>query len=51
MVKHKKILYDHSADQRGYKWQGSTTLTKIPMSEMPDYLAENNNKYAKWLEI
>ena len=51
MVKDKKILYDHSADQKGYKWKGSTTLTKIPMTEMPDYLAKNNNKYSKWLEI
>jgi len=50
MVENKKILYDHSADQKGYKWKGSTTLTKTTMSEMPDYLAENNNKYSKWLD-
>ena len=51
MMKNKKIIYDHSVDQRGYKWSGSKSLQKIDPSEMPDYLYENCNKYAKWLEI
>jgi len=28
MVKNRKILYDHSADQRDFKWSGSKTLKK-----------------------
>jgi len=51
MVKNKKVLYDHSVDQKDYKWSGKTTLKKISLSEMPDYLSENNKKYANWLEI
>ena len=51
MVKNKKVLYDHNVDQKDYKWSGKTTLKKISLSEMPDYLSENNKKYANWLEI
>jgi|TARA_B110000438_G_scaffold72389_1_gene72496 beta-1,4-mannosyl-glycoprotein beta-1,4-N-acetylglucosaminyltransferase len=50
MVKDKKILYDHSADQRDFKWQGNRKLKKINLSELPDYLRENNSKYSKWLD-
>lgn len=51
MVKDKKILYDHSADQRDFKWKGNTTLKKIDLSEMPDYLIENSAKYTDWLDF
>ena len=50
MVKEKRILYDHSVDQRGYKWKGSKTLKKVKLSEMPDYLSRNYEKYSNWLE-
>ena len=51
MVKNKKVLYDHSVDQKDFKWSGKTTLKKISLSEMPDYLSVNYKKYANWLEI
>ena len=51
MVENKKVLYDHSVDQKDYKWSGKTTLKKISLSEMPDYLSENYKKYDKWLDI
>ena len=50
MVKNKKIIYDHSIDQRGYKWKGEKTLEKVPLSKMPIYLSENSKKYNDWLE-
>jgi len=50
-VKEKKIIYDHSIDQKGYKWGAETTLRTIELSEMPDYLNENYKKYSNWLEI
>ena len=50
MVKEKRILYDHSVDQRDYKWKGSKTLKKVELSEMPDYLSKNYEKYSNWLE-
>ncbi len=51
MVDNKKILYDHSADQREFKWTGSKTLKKVDLSLMPDYLRENYKKYSDWLDI
>ena len=32
MVKNKKVLYDHSTDQRDFKWKGSATLKRIALS-------------------
>ena len=50
-IEEKKIIYDHSVDQRKNKWNSETTLRKIELSAMPDYLSENYKKYTKWLEI
>ena len=50
MIKNKKILYDHSVDQRDFKWKSQKTLKKISISNMPDYIIENNKKFANWLE-
>ena len=46
----RKIIYDHSVDQREFKWGSEKTLTKIKLTNMPDYLRENYKKYANWLE-
>ena len=51
MVQDKKILYDHSADQKGYKWTGSKALKKVDISQMPDYIRKNYKKYYAWLDI
>ena len=51
MVKNNKVLYDHSVDQKGYKWEGTKSLKKISLDEMPDYIKENPKKYVKWLEV
>ena len=51
MVNMKKVIYDHSVDQRGYKWKGDASLKKVSLSEMPNYLSENYKKYSDWLEI
>ena len=50
-IEEKKIIYDHGVEQRKNKWNSETTLRKIELSEMPDYLSKNYNKYANWLEI
>ena len=50
-IKEKKALYDHGADQKQYKWASETTLDKIGLSAMPDYLRENYKKYVNWLEV
>ena len=46
----KKIIYDHSVDQKEFKWDSEKTLTKIELSNMPTYLRKNYKKYANWLE-
>ena len=51
MVKNKKIIYDLDVDQKDYKWKGTKKLSKVPLSEMPDYLSNNYKKYSNWLEI
>ena len=50
IIKNKKILYDHSADKRDFKWKNTTTLKKVSLSILPDYISENQEKYANWLE-
>ena len=42
---------DHSQDQTGYKWGSNATLNTVGLSEMPDYLKENYQKYNSWLDI
>tara|TARA_B000000460_G_C21284812_1_gene293332 strand:- start:210 stop:590 length:381 start_codon:yes stop_codon:yes gene_type:complete len=51
MIENRKILYDHSVDQRDYKWEGSKTLKKVDLSQMPDYIRQNYKKYDNWLDI
>ena len=40
----KKIIYDHGVDQREFKWRSEKTLTKIELSNMPDYLRNKLQK-------
>ena len=46
----KKIIYDHGVDQKKTKWDSEKTLSKIELTNMPDYLIENYKLYEKWLE-
>ena len=50
-ISEKKIIYDHSVDQKKFKWGSEKTLTKIDLSEMPDFLKNNYKSYSSWLEI
>ena len=51
IVNEKKILYDHSQDQTGYKWGSKKTLSTVKLIEMPEYLRKNFKKYSSWLDI
>ena len=51
IVKEKKILYDHSADQTANKLNSFKTLRKVDLAQMPDYLSENYKKYDDWLDL
>tara|TARA_B100001123_G_scaffold291247_1_gene324687 strand:- start:555 stop:1448 length:894 start_codon:yes stop_codon:yes gene_type:complete len=47
----KKVIYDHSADSRSYKWGSKVTLKTLNLSEMPDYLRLNYKKFSDWIEF
>tara|TARA_B110000438_G_scaffold296556_1_gene341445 strand:- start:1718 stop:2596 length:879 start_codon:yes stop_codon:yes gene_type:complete len=50
MVENRKVIYDHGVDQKDFKWKGGTTLKKIPLSELPDFINRNKEKYSNWIE-
>ena len=50
IVNEKKIIYDLTQDQKGYKWGSNTKLSAVDLSEMPDYLKNNYKKYNNWLD-
>ena len=49
-ITEKKIIYDHGVDQKEFKWGSDKTLSKIGLSEMPDFIKDNYEKYSDWLE-
>ena len=50
MMKERKVVYDHSVDQKGYKWSGSFQLKKVKMNLLPAYIYKNEGKYTDWLD-
>jgi len=51
MVKEKKILYDHFADQKKIKkWDSLVTLKAINILNLPDYVISNKDKFKNWIE-
>ena len=51
MVKEKKILYDHFADQKKVeKWDSPVTLEAINILNLSDYAINNKNKFKDWIE-
>jgi len=51
IVKEKKVIYDHSQDQRGFKWGSNIQLVPVNLYEMPDFLRINYKKYTDWLDL
>ncbi len=49
-INEKRVMYDHSIDQKGYKWSGKSTLKKINLDLLPKYIGENIQKFEKWLD-
>ena len=50
MVNEQKAIYDYDSDMRDYKWSGKIKLETCGISELPDYLINNKNKYSAWLK-
>ena len=43
-------MYDHTVDQKGYKWSGKSILKKLKIDYLPEYINSNFEKYKKWLD-
>lgn len=50
LIKEKRVMYDHSVDQTGYKWSGKSILKTVNNNELPLYIRNNINKFKDWLD-
>mgnify|MGYP000862487052 FL=1 len=50
IISERKVMYDHSVDQKKNKWKASSTLIKINDNLLPEYLIQNRNKFIDWFE-
>lgn len=50
LISEKRVMYDHSVDQRGYKWSGKAILRRISDDLLPNYIKNNSNKFKDWLD-
>ena len=50
LILEKRVMYDHTVDQKGYKWSGRSILKKIDEKFLPEHLSSNLNKYSDWLD-
>ena len=51
IIDEKKVMYDHSVDQRKSKWNAQIKLSKVDESVLPDYIKNNKDKFIDWLDI
>ena len=51
LIQNKKVMYNHAADKKDEnKWQEGSRLQTVKLEKLPDYISENSNKFAKWLD-
>ena len=50
IISEKKIIYDHSVDKRGKKWNSSIKLIKEENKKLPSYIVNNSIKFKDWIE-
>ena len=43
-------MYDHTVDQKGYKWSGKSILKKLDLKFLPEYIQSNIKQYSDWLD-
>ena len=49
-IKEKRVMYDHSVDQTGYKWSGKSILKTVNVNQLPRYIRNNFSKFKDWLD-
>ena len=50
LIAEKRVMYDHSVDQKEYKWSGKSILKKVEINQLPEYIFSNPKKFEKWLD-
>ena len=50
LITEKRVMYDHTVDQKGYKWSGKSILEKLDIKFLPDYIKNNKQKFLEWLD-
>tara|TARA_B110000967_G_scaffold197924_1_gene230263 strand:- start:742 stop:1632 length:891 start_codon:yes stop_codon:yes gene_type:complete len=50
LILEKKVMYDHSVDQKNNKWTGQTKLEKVYNTELPEHINLQPDIYKKWLD-
>ena len=50
LMREKKVMYNHSVDQRNFKWSGGEKLETVKLNTLPSYIFENIDKYKLWLD-
>ena len=50
LISEKRVMYDHSVDQRSYKWSGKSILKRFNVKNLPEYINLNMQKYKDWLD-
>ena len=50
LIQSKKIIYDHSIKQEGKKFNSKNNLVKVNNNLLPNYLAQNKDKFLDWFD-
>ena len=50
LINEKRVIYDYRVDQTEFKWSGKSTLKRIDLKLLPDYIYKNNFKFSEWLD-
>ena len=50
LINEKRVMYDHTIDQKGFKWSGKSILESIDINLLPDHISSNVKKYSEWLD-
>jgi len=50
LIDKKKVMYNHTVDKKGFKWNEGASLKKIDINKLPNYIMNNIDKYKQWIE-
>tara|TARA_A100000164_G_scaffold361912_1_gene377260 strand:- start:418 stop:1299 length:882 start_codon:yes stop_codon:yes gene_type:complete len=49
-ISEKKVIYNYFADSKEEKQNNGGKLEKLDLSELPDYISKNSNKFQEWID-